>query len=244
MTNSKFIFFIFVIISVVSTSSSFLKYKNKDCKKSKNTSKITCVGNSQKSVQNNQVRIGFQISTKGLVASDALLDNNKISNSVISAITQLGVPMENINTINISVTPLFKIVNNESIPDGFLALNSIEVKLTDLLKVGQIIDEGVKAGALINYVIYGVSDDIKSQAKKDLIGDAVLDCKFQSQVALKAIGYVIDEFIEINLQDSDIQIFTNSIKSFVEISSTPVLPGQTTIKIKVNAILTFEKESI
>jgi hypothetical protein len=110
---------------------------------------------------------------------DALNQLNDKMKQVISAIEKVGIPRENIQTQNYTLTPQYDVVDNVSRITGYNANQSINVKISDINKntnkVSEVIAAAGKAGTnKINGVSFEASNlnDLKQEARLKAISDA------------------------------------------------------------------------
>jgi uncharacterized protein YggE len=103
--------------------------------------------------------------TRGSTAQSAMAQNNDIMSKVIAALKQLGIPDMNIQTSQLSLSPVYEQPTPETanMPPrliGFDATNIVSIILTDPTKIGPAIDAGIAAGAnQIQGISFRLSDD-------------------------------------------------------------------------------------
>ncbi|MGN7388125.1 SIMPL domain-containing protein [Sporosarcina sp. SAFN-015] len=89
----------------------------------------------------------LEVNTTSEQLSEAQRENAAIMTNIIQALDQLGIQLENIQTVNYSIFPRYDYVNGEQIFKGYEVSNSISVKLTNIQQVGEVIDTAVEHGA-------------------------------------------------------------------------------------------------
>ena len=120
---------------------------------------INAEGVSQIKAVPDLVTIYFNVETKGTTSADATQKNSEIVDNLITNLVKLGLERKEIVTQNFNVYPDYSWVNGQRKEEGYRATHSIKVEIsTDRTdKIGQIIDAGVNAGAIISYINFELS---------------------------------------------------------------------------------------
>lgn len=170
---------------------------------------ITATGTATTSISPDIVTLQFGVDTEAKTAQDAISANSQAMDSVVTAVTSLGITKDEISTASFSIYPVY----NYSVPDpytgiqktvlaGYKASNTLSVKTTKLSLTGKIIDSAVGAGAnRVDNVLFSLSPGTQQSAQNDLISKAVLDAKSKAEKALDPLGKKITGVKTVNLSN-------------------------------------------
>lgn len=102
-----------------------------------------------------------------------------------------GVPKDALRTLSFELAQEADYVNGRRVPRGFVARNSIEVRLDDPVKTGETIDRAIGAGATD---VAQVRFDLKDRAatEREALRLAVADAKARAEAAAAGAGLSID----------------------------------------------------
>jgi uncharacterized protein len=155
---------------------------------------ITVQGSGSAELPPDEARVSGSVETQAGSADDALNQNSQTMQAVLAAIKGFGIADSSISTTRVTVNPLFSYPstsnNQPAAPPtiiGYRATNGVEVKLTDLNKVGDLIQGMVTAG--IND-FSGVSYDLQNPEQLQVMSlqAAIADGQQQAQAAAAALG--------------------------------------------------------
>ncbi len=173
---------------------------------------ISVTGTATTSISPDLLTLQFGVDTEAKTAQAAISANSQDMNSIVAAITSLGITKDEISTASFSIYPVY----NYSVPDpqtgiqkttltGYRASNTLFVKTAKLSLAGDIIDSAVGAGAnRVDSVSFSLSPAKQQGVHDDLLGKAVLDAKSKAEKALgplsqKIIGVKSVSLSEFNL---------------------------------------------
>jgi len=144
------------------------------------------------------VLIDFSVVGEKKTVIEAMAENTKKMNSVIEAIKSQGVEEKDLKTTNFSISPRYEWYEKSEIyPAGKRVLvgyevnQTLQVKIRDLTKIGNIIQVATKAGANqvgdLQFTI-DKQDELKSQARKEAIEKAKAKAKeIAGQLGVKLV---------------------------------------------------------
>lgn len=131
--------------------------------------------------------IDIGVQTKNPDAAMAQQENAKLMAVVINAIKAAGVKAEDIQTTGYSLYQTYDYYAEKQNDPYYIANNTVNVKVKDITKVGQIIDSATKAGAnTINSIRFTIDDD--SQYYQEALKLAMADAKGKAQAVLGTFG--------------------------------------------------------
>jgi uncharacterized protein YggE len=173
---------------------------------------ITVTGTATTSISPDIVTLQFGVDTEAKTAQDAISANSQAMDSVVTAVTSLGITKDEISTASFSIYPVY----NYSVPEpytgiqktiltGYKASNTLFVKTSKLSLTGKIIDSAVGAGAnRVDNVSFSLSPGMQQSAQNDLISKAVVDAKSKAQKALDPLGEKIIGVKMVNLSNFNV----------------------------------------
>lgn len=147
------------------------------------------------------VRLGIQ--EEASEASDAQLGANRVAAAILEAVAGLDVPAEAVRTSQLQLHPIYESMRprgeqyeRPSIV-GYRAVNTVSVTLSDLEKIGPVIDRSIAAGAnRIDGVDLRLEDD--TEAKRKALAAAVADARGKAEVIAEALGERLGSIVEVN----------------------------------------------
>ena len=108
-----------------------------------------------------------------------------------------GVPADAIRTIGYDLQYEWEFQNGKRVGRGYLARNTIEVRVDDVSKVGEDLEIATAAGAT---KLGGIRFDLKDRAKleRDAIRLAVMDARGKADAAAAGAGRSVDRIVRID----------------------------------------------
>lgn len=142
-----------------------------------------------------QVQVNAGVTSNAATAAAALAANTARMKAVFAALTRLGIPDRNIQTVSFSVSPQYSGGTNNEAPrlTGYQVNNEVSVRLDDVGKLGVALDALVSAGAnQMNGIAYQIKDNaaLLAQARADAVADARTRAETYAKAAGVALGPV------------------------------------------------------
>ena len=131
-------------------------------------------------------------------------ENSRIATNVINSVVALGIDRKNIRTGNYSFRQIYHTdENRRQIFDGYEVTNTVTITVTDLNKVGKVIDAALSNGAnAVDSLNFGIRDREKFQT--EALRLAVLDARKKAEVAASALGKVIVSVRSVSINSASI----------------------------------------
>ena len=196
------------------------------------------------------VTVYFNVKTSGEDAQSTQEENNKIVEQLTNNLIEQGFNSQDIHTENFYIGPKYNYINGKRTQDGYEATHylKIEMPADDSVRIGKVINSGVYAGALINYINFELSQEKQNQAKAQAIELAAQDAKTKAQALAQGLGYKIGKLVSVSNSDfgyspwnvyssrtvEDIDIAYDEAQKIV--ASTSIQPGEQTIQASVTAV--------
>ena len=137
--------------------------------------------------------------SRARTAADAQKVNTDAMTAVIEKIKASGIPAEAIQTSGYNLQPEFDYANGKQTLRGYVARNSVQVRVDALAKTGDVIGAAVGSGATS---VSGVRFDLKDRdaAERQALRLAVRDARARADAAASGGGVTIDRVIRIEEQ--------------------------------------------
>jgi uncharacterized protein YggE len=130
-------------------------------------------------------------------AREAQKRNTEAMTPVQEKLKAAGIPAEAIRTIGYDVQYEWDYVNNKRVGRGYVARNTIEVRVDNVDRVGELLEIAVGSGATS---LGGIRFDLKDRAKleREALRLAVADARAKAEAAVAGAGRSIDRIIRID----------------------------------------------
>ena len=153
-------------------------------------SKISVSGTGEIRVSADTAVISLGVSARD---KDVLKAQQKVNESIAAiraALTEQGISEENINTEFINIYVTYDYRDDQEEVEAYNASSTLAIKVTEMDKVGALIDAAFSAGAnTLNGISFSASDT--SEAKAEALREAVADAKNKADVLAEASGLKI-----------------------------------------------------
>jgi uncharacterized protein YggE len=144
------------------------------------------------------------------------------------------VPKEAIRTTGYDLQPEFDYVNGRQVPRGYVARNSIDIRVDDLSRVGEIIDLAVGSGATS---VSSVRFDLRNReaVERDALRQAVGNARLRADAAAAGAGRVIDRVLRIEEAASQegVRPVMRFAAASAEAAPTPISPTDVEVRAQV-----------
>lgn len=119
--------------------------------------------------------------------------------AVLDKLKALGLPADAIRTSGYDLQPQFDYVNGRQSLREYLARNTIEVRVDDVTRAGEVLDAAVGSGATS---VSGVRFDLKdrSAAEREALKKAVADARGRADAAAAGAGMKVERVVKIEEQ--------------------------------------------
>jgi uncharacterized protein len=192
--------------------------------------------------------ISLSVLREGATAREALDANTNAMNDVMAAMKTFGIADKDLQTSGFSIQPRYVYPDpnkNETFPPkitGYAVINSLGVRLRDLSKVGEVLDQSVTLGVNEGGNVTFVKDDaseILEEARKKAVEDAIAKAKTLSSAAGVSVGRIL-EMSEQAFQLGPMPMMQAEMTMAKSADSTPVpiAAGENSYRVTVN--VTFE----
>jgi uncharacterized protein YggE len=160
--------------------------------------------------------------------------------AVLDRLKTLGLPDDAIRTSGYDLQPEFDYANGKQSLRGYLARNSVEVRVDDLTRAGDVLDAAVGSGATN---VSGVRFDLKDRtaAEREALRNAVADARRRADSAAAGAGMRVDRVVRIEEhrampQEPRPMMMTRQSMVADAAGAPPIVPGE--IEVRVSVTLT------
>ena len=202
---------------------------------------IDVIGEASVSAPPDFARVTLGVTTTGKDAREATAANAKSVNDLIALIKADGVSAADIQTSNISVSPMF--ANGASASSGgpkivgYTVADTVTVTLRDIPRLGAFLDKSVEAGANAVYgIAFGENDPSALLDKARPL--AFADAKRKAEIYAAAAGARVGRLMELS-EETAARPVVFPRRSYAEAATsaapTPIEAGQDKLTVTVTA---------
>jgi uncharacterized protein YggE len=121
---------------------------------------VTTVGDASVKRTPDRAWVTVAAESRAKTPREAQAANSAVMSAVLAKLKASGLPPDALRTLGYDLQPEFDYANNKQTLRGYVARNSVEVRVDDLPKVGEILEGVVGAGATN---VSGVRFDVKDR---------------------------------------------------------------------------------
>jgi hypothetical protein len=183
-----------------------------------------------------QAWVTIAAESRAKTPSEAQKLNADAMSAVLQKLKSTGLPAEAIRTSGYELRPEFDYANNRQTLRGYVTRNTIEVRVDDLPKLGQVLDLAVAAGATS---VSGIRFDLKERANAEqtALQRAVADARAQAATAAQAAGMRVERIVRIEVQREPTMPPPRPMMAMrAEMAvggEPPIAPGELEVKVRV-----------
>jgi hypothetical protein len=204
--------------------------------------KVTVNGDSIVQAQPDTAILTISVVTQGKRALDAQQENAAKSDTVVRALKAIAGPGAEVKTSGYSLQP--QRIYREGQPptiSGYEARNSVTVVLSDLTKVGAVIDAAGQAGANdISNIAFTLRQD--RPARDEALRQATREAASKAQVIAQALGGRVARIVEVQEEGAvrPVPIYDRMEAMKAVSPSTPIEVGTLDVTSRVQLVAEIE----
>ena len=185
------------------------------------------------------VSIGSE--TRSKISKDAQQRNAEAMTAVIQKIMSFGIQKEAIKTTAIDLQMEFDYANGKQTPRGYVARNTVEVRVDELPKLGDVLDAVVNSGAT---TLHGVRFDVKQrdQLEAAALQTAVKNASAKAQAIAQGSNRAVDRILRIEEMSSGggpVPMMRQMTMARAD-TATPVEAGELEIRAQVRLVVAIK----
>jgi len=166
---------------------------------------------------------------------DAQRRNAEAMTPVIAKLRAAGIPADAIRTIGYDLQQEWDYVNNQRVSRGYVARNTIDVRVDTIDRIGELLEMAIGSGATS---VGGVRFDLKDRARleREALRLAVEDARARADAAAAGAGRSIDRVLRIDAQSGGAPVPLPRVavlREQVAADAPPIAAGQMEIRVHV-----------
>ena len=198
---------------------------------------IVVVGEGSVSTAPDMAVVNIGVSREARKAGDALSEASAAMDTVLARISGAGIEPRDVQTTNVSLSPLWQHNNDGSAPrvTGYVATNDLSVRVRDLDALGGLLDAVVGDGAnALNGISFAVADPrpLEDQARIEAVHDAITKAGLLASAAKITLG-PIQSISEAGAAPPEQPMFRGAM---MEAAAVPVAAGEIDIHQSVTIV--------
>jgi uncharacterized protein len=155
-----------------------------------------------------------------------------------------GIPAEAIRTLAYDVQYEWDFVNGKRVGRGYVARNTIEVRVDAIDRVGELLEIAAGSGAT---ALGGIRFDVKEQAKleREALRLAVLDARAKADAAAAGAGRSIDRMLKVEEQGVEVppmpvRMMRQTAQAAAVDATPPIAAGQMEIRARATVTVALK----
>ena len=185
----------------------------------------------------------FATETRAPRPADAQQRNAQSMSAVQQKLAAAGLPKDSVRTVSYTLEEEFEYGPNRRTSKGFHAVNTIEVRVDDIERIGEILDLAVGAGATsAGNVRFDVKD--RAGAERQALRLAVADARMRAEAAAAGANAAIVAVIRIEEQGVAVPVPRPVVMMRAAAAEaqpeTPMNPGEIEIEARVQLTATIK----
>jgi uncharacterized protein YggE len=181
--------------------------------------------------------VTINVESRARDPKEAQSANIQAMNAVMQKLKSLSLSADAIRTTGVELNAEFDYANGRQTLRGYVARNTIEVRVDDIARVGEVISASVGSGAT---AIGGLRFDIKERAaaEREALRMAVENARARAEAAAGGAGMRVDRVVRIEDQriappEPRPMMALRTMEAQQGMPDTPVTPGNLTIRATV-----------
>jgi uncharacterized protein len=190
-----------------------------------------------------QAFVGLAVESRDPNPGAAQRRNAEVMDAVLAKLAAAQVPKDALRTLSYELMEDFDYDNGKRLSRGFLARNSIEVRVDDLKRVGEIIDVATAAGA---NSVTGVRFDVKdrSSLEREALSRASGDARARAEAVAKGGGVRVGALVRIEERGSFVPPppapYMARMAADEAAAKTSIQPGELEVRAEVSLTAKLE----
>lgn len=208
------------------------------------TNTINTQGLATISVMPDLVTINYNIETRADTASEATQKNAEILQNLEDNLEKEGFKQDKITTSNFNVREEYEWNSGNRKFKGFIASHQLKLEIpiseSSNEKIGDAVDAGSEAEALISYINFELTPEKQEEHKAEAIKQATQDARVKAESIAEGLGAKLGNIVSVHSSDFNYHpwiayesVSGDSVKS--ETIGTEIQPGEKDITARITA---------
>lgn len=197
---------------------------------------IVTAGEGMVTVAPDRAYVSISAESRAKQPKMAQQQNAQAMTAVQERLKAAGITGDAVRTITLDLQPEFDYNDGKQTLRGYVARNTIEVRVDDIGKVGEVVDAAVASGATS---VSNIRFDLKNRrgVQQKALAEAVADARSRADALAQAAGVSISRIVRIEDQSEQYAPPPRPMAQFrmaaADAASTPVAAGQLEIRARV-----------
>ncbi|MFB2882354.1 SIMPL domain-containing protein [Floridanema aerugineum] len=200
---------------------------------------VTVTGRGVESIPATIAQISLGVEAQGKTAQEVQQEVARRSTAVVELLRSRNV--EKLQTTGIRLNPNYSYQNNVQRLVGYTAVNTVSFRI-DTQRVGNLLDEAVKAGASrIDGISFVATDSAIAKAQEQALQEATLDAQRQANAVLATLNLKPEQVVNIQVNGAaapppppiPLAAAPPTEKDRAEMFSVPVIGGEQEVQASV-----------
>ena len=180
--------------------------------------------------------VSISAESRAKLPKAAQTQNAQAMTAVQERLKAAGISGDAVRTITLDLQPEFDYNDGKQTLRGYVARNTIEVRVDEIGKVGEVVDAAVASGATsVSNIRFDLKD--RQSVQQKALAEAVTDARAKADALAKAAGVTINRIMRIEDQSEQYAPPPRPMAQYrmaaAEAASTPVAPGQLEIRARI-----------
>jgi uncharacterized protein YggE len=189
-----------------------------------------------------QAFVTFAVESRSKNPKEAQAQTAKAMTAVHDKLLAAGLQKDAIRTLSYDLHLESDWVNGKQVPRGYIARNTIETRVDEITRVGEVIDIAIASGA---NNVHGVRFDLKQRdaLEREALKRATADARARAEAAAAGVGATLGRVMRIDAQTGYVpppvpmQMMRRDMAAESQ-AATPVAAGE--IEIRSTVVLTIQ----
>jgi uncharacterized protein YggE len=171
---------------------------------------------------------------------DAQKQNADAMSGVQKQLANAGIPKDALRTLGLWLEQEFDNQNGRRVARGFVARNTVEVRIEDVARAGELADAVVQGGAT---ALSGIRFDLKDRgaAEREALRLSVADARQRADAAAAGAGRTVDRLLKIEESRGEVVVQPRMFTMRSEAgAATSVEPGLIEIRARVTLTVSMK----
>lgn len=183
----------------------------------------------------NRASVTIGVETQAQTARAASAENARIQRAVLDTLRAMGFADSMVTTRSFVVAPNFEQSQGRSVRNGYIGRNTVEVTITALGRVGDVIDAALARGAT-NVSNVGFSSTHSDSAQLAAISAATVNAQRQAQALATALGGTLGPLLQATTSVGRSSPLEYALRSSLEARpGTSINPAPINVDVTVSA---------
>ncbi|TVY07295.1 DUF541 domain-containing protein [Paenibacillus cremeus] len=177
--------------------------------------------------------------TENVSLSVAQKENADAVTSILSALTKLGIPKEQMQTVTYRIDTQYDYADGHQTFRGYQVTHMLQITIPNVDRTGLVVDTAVASGAnQVNSIQFAMAHP--EQHYRQALAEAVADARLKALTIAGALGVTLYP-VPVQVQERSLGAEPSPLPmaKFAMASATPIQPGELKIAAAVKLVFTY-----